>query len=137
MLKFPVEMEMEERASWTRGAVVLIARNGGVKGCKGAVEPLTLEGGGMGETFGVVPKRIVPVSKNIGVSEVEFAVDNLSGPVDVGGGVSVVNFAARFAAVLFVLWIFVRRRFGASRAQRGSFGCKVSSIGDSYLVHTQ
>ena len=31
-LRFPVGREMEERASWTRGAAVLIARNGGVKG---------------------------------------------------------------------------------------------------------
>jgi Golgi apyrase len=57
VLRFPVGREMEEWASWTRGAAVLIARNGGVKGCRGAVEPLRV-GEGRGETFGVVPKRI-------------------------------------------------------------------------------
>ena len=125
MLRFPNGREMEERASWTRGAAVLIARNGGVKGCRGTVQPLGI-GEGRGETFGVVPKKIVSVSNyapSIGMSEVElvpFVVDNLSAPVDaaVGGGnvtVSVVNVAG-FAAVLFVLWIFVLRRFGASRA---------------------
>ena len=120
MLKFPVGREMEERASWTRGAAVLIARNGGVKGCKDAVEPLRV-GEGRGETFGVVPKRIFELGGvDLGAgglapfASVADALESSRG----GGNVTVASIVnvAGFAAVLFVLWIFVRRCFRVSRA---------------------
>ena len=62
-----------------------------------------MRGEGRGEPFEVVPKRIF-----------EF------GTADLGAGgnataASIVNVAG-CAAVLFVLWIFVRRRFRRSRA---------------------
>ena len=98
----------------------MIARNGGVKGCKDAVEPLRV-GEGRGETFGVVPKRIFELGAvDLGTGElapfarVADALESSRG----GGNVTVASIVnvAGFAAVLFVLWIFIRRCFRVSRA---------------------
>lgn len=112
MLRFPNGRAMEESASWTMGAAVLIARNGGVRGCRGTVEPLRV-GEGRGETFGVVPKRIFELGPEVDLGVGKLApfasVANAMDSARASGNVTVcvVNVAG-FAAVLFVLWIFVR-----------------------------
>lgn len=133
MLKFPNGREMEERASWTMGAAVLIARNGGLKGCRGAVEPLSV-GEGRGETFGVVAKRIFELgAMDLGVgglapfASVANALDSARARASGNVTAGVVNVAG-FAAVLFVLWIFVRRRFRGSRATARKVGLLGSGL---------
>lgn len=115
------------------GAAVLTARNGGVKGCRGAVEPLSV-GEGKGETFGVVPKRIFELEAvDLGAgglapfASVANALDSARARASGNVTAGVVNVAG-FAAVLFVLWIFVRRRFRGSRATARKVGLLGSGL---------